>query len=748
MVARSDNPEVVSGRSKPQGFQNANGTGGTGAHFMFTTVSGAVKNLNSCTEADIPESRWVYATVDLTQFGDFFATYAPFGTNGREPSFIRFYVKPNTAANLTFYYDDFTLDYSSAVDDRVLPTINNVSYTTADEAVELNQNATITSNTMAFSATVADNIKLNNATGKILVDGVELPNVTVSGKYLVSENVTLAAGVHTVSFEIKDDLGNPAKVTRTFTIAGTPPVVLSGHNDSGNMPEYGSVYYVDINTANISNINKLTATLKLQTANTWEPEGTVVADGFKVSYQLNQVEGYLTVTVERNGAALDDTATTLVSIPVRLWTWNGVNHVTDEAIAPETQFKTGYCPVVSVDCDVVYGQVTYANDTTNSFGGAISVATKINDNVYPWHYHDAELTTLPAVAATCYTAGYTGRTYCETCQSVVDWGTIIPATGHTYEVQADNTVACACGATLTGSGLVVGDNAVFYLIGGKVATGWQAVGTEWCYADPTTKKVATGTFTVKGLTYTADDTGVVIKGAWVNDNGKLKYSFGPDYYAVGWHTIQGEQYFFGIKTDGGYAYTGIRSIVVNPNNVKAGRDWYEFADDGKLIRKIEETRLISEAGATYYIVNGATQLTGLTKIGNDYYYFSTTNGKMATNVTRLVAGNCIDASAKDRFNGDGTYTFGADGKMVIEEIEEPEKKNGIIGGYYYVDDVIQKTGLTKVGNDYYYFSTTNGKMAANVTRLVAGNCIDASAKDRFNGDGTYTFGADGKMILE
>jgi hypothetical protein len=95
-------PEGAAGLAMQiQGFKNPDGTGGTGGHFYFTTTSGAVKNLNSCTEEDIPASRWVYATVDLTQFGDFFSLYDPYGTNGREPSFIRFYVKPQNAAKLT-----------------------------------------------------------------------------------------------------------------------------------------------------------------------------------------------------------------------------------------------------------------------------------------------------------------------------------------------------------------------------------------------------------------------------------------------------------------------------------------------------------------------------------------------------------------------------------------------------------------------------------------------------------------------
>ena len=84
----------------------------------------------------------------------------------------------------------------------------------------------------------------------------------------------------------------------------------------------------------------------------------------------------------------------------------------------------------------------------------------------------------------------------------------------------------------------------------------------------------------------------------------------------------------------------------------------------------------------------------------------------------------------------GVYTFGADGKVVIE------LKNGIIGDYYYVDGVIQMCGLTKVGDDYYYFSTTNGKMRRNQTSQV--NIIAEGCDLSY---GKYTFGADGKVIL-
>ena len=111
---------------------------------------------------------------------------------------------------------------------------------------------------------------------------------------------------------------------------------------------------------------------------------------------------------------------------------------------------------------------------------------------------------------------------------------------------------------------------------------------------------------------------------------------------------------------------------------------------------------------------------------------------MSRNVTKAIYYTCCDLPI-------GTYTFGADGKVDLPEPdpEQPsDKKNGIIGDYYYIDDEIQKTGLTKVGDDIYYFSTTNGQMSRNKTRLVyyfADNCKEYPL------GGTYTFDADGKL---
>ena len=732
-------PEGAAGLAMQiQGVKNPDGTGGTGGHFYFTTVNGVKKNLNSCTEADIPESRWVYATVDLTAFGDYFATYPAMGNTGREPSFIRFYVKPTTAAVHEFYFDDFTLDYSSAVEDRVLPTITNICYATGDTAIELADKAVINGSMLTFSANVDDNQGIDGATAKIFVDGILL-NTNLSGK-VMSADACLAGGAHTVSFEISDKLGNQMKVTRTFTVSGESAITLGGHNESGLPAEYGSLYYIDIKAADLNALERISATLKLQSANTWENEGFITAPGFKVtSFTVNKYSNEATITVEKNAAlmSLAETDNTVVSIPVRMWTWDGVNHVTDTAITAASQFATGYCPVVKVQCEVVKGSALYSDGCENSFGGNIDLETKINDNIYPWHYHDAELT-VSSKEASCTENGYENRTYCETCMSVVDFGTKLEAKGHDYEI-IDSKLVCACGYELTGNGLVEANGKIYALIDSKIVTGWQNINSKWVYADASTMEVKTGEFTVNELTYTADEDGYVIKGAWVTDANGTKYSFGPQFCKREWYEIDGEKYYFGTDS---YMYTGLRFIVVNRNNVKEGYRVYKFGEDGKLLDEMLDAKGImhNDIDGWFYLENGKSVYGGLMLIDGDYYY-ARTSGQLAVDTTYWVTktNDLLPAA---------NYQFGADGKMLNapavepEEPETPEVNNGIAseGGklWWYVDGVKTYAGLMLIDGNYYY-ARSSGEILTNTRYWIT----------KTNGllpAANYEFGADGKML--
>ena len=752
------------------GYTNAAHTAKTGIHFYFTTASGAKKNLNSCSEADIPESRWVYATADLTSLS-YLETFDPYGTNGREPSFIRFYVKPTTAFKATFYFDDFTLDYSSAVDDRVLPTISDITYTTADEGVSFADGATINGTNVAFGATVADNVKLDTASGKIVVDGKEIASAKITGKYLVCDTTSLLPGAHTVSFEVKDSLGNLARVTRTFTVVGDAPITLGGHNDSGEMPEIDSVYYVDLNVADITAVNKVTTTLKLQTANTWEPQGMVVADGFKATYDLNQTEGFLTLTIERNGEDIDANATALVSVPVRLWSWKGVNHVTDEPITAATQYATGNNPVVKVECEVVAGAIEMANESGTFSGNSISVETMINDIVYPWHTHDAELVTLEDKAATCMVDGYTGRTYCATCASVMDWGTVVEAIGHNFE----NGNCTECGKEYNYTGLLEKDGNWYYYVNGKEVTGWQMIGSDWYYFDTTTKIGANGDLKIGVVTYNFVD-GKLTSGVWAETLLGTRYYYGPGFYndRGSWRNIDGKDYYFekGVRLEGGWQLLFENQINKNwyyfnedgscDKSVKPAdgfytdRNGYAYAKDGQGLAGLQTidgksyyfdskgyaktngtyasrlflddyaayTGLYEKDGVLYYYQDGRTATCGLFNIDGDYYY-SYWGGIIKTSGQYYVSRTYCDLPV-------GTYEFGADGKMLNGIVE----KDGV--QYLYANGKLASYGLYKIGDDY-YFASNSGDFKTNGRFYVSKSFCDLPA-------GNYTFGADGKML--
>ncbi len=742
------------------------------AHYTFKTKNGTVKNLNSCTEADIPESRWVYASISLTAYDYVCTPMASFEGNSRTPSFIRTYVKPTVPAVHTFYIDDITLDYSSAVDDRISPVIDNTSYTTADESVALADGTVINGNSVAFSATISDNTKLDYSTGKILIDGNELPNVTSSGKYLASESVTLTSGAHTVAFEIKDSLGNPTKVTRSFTVAGDSVITLSGHNDSNALPEYGSVYYVDINTA-VADVNKLTTVLKLQTANAWETQGAVVAAGFDAKFDYNEVTDLMTVTVERNGNAVDTSATTLVSIPVRLWTWDAYNHATGAVITPQAQFATGNCPVVTVDCEVVQGTVEFVNNSYfGAFGGSISEKTMLNDNVNPWHYHDEQLTALDC-EATCTTGGYTGRTYCETCKSVVEWGETTPAKGHNFSKETGKCTECDEANTFTG--LYEEDGNWYYLVSGAAVSGWQMIGTDWYYFDTTTKIGADGDLELGPVTYNFVD-GKLTSGVWAKTLYGWRYYYGPSYYKDrgSFRVIDGKEYYFddGIRLENGWElviqnqinhiwyYFDENGVVDRTKTLEDGfytdRNGYAYCKDGKGLTGDQYidgkyyhfdlegyavpngtfagrlynnsysayTGLLEKNGVTYYYKDGRTGPYGLVELDGEYYY-SYWGGVVQTSGTYYVSETHCDLKP-------GEYTFDADGKLV----------NGItnIKGKNYLLKNGQKaaSGLYKI-DDAYYYADWNGEIKTSGRYYVGTSYCDLKA-------GNYTFGADGKML--
>lgn len=724
------------------------------AHFTFVTASGVRKNLNSCTEADIPDNRWVYASIDLTGY-DYCATMDPTETadNSRSPSFVRTYIKPSKPQVHTFYIDDITLDYSTAVEDRVLPVIGDVQYALLDESKAL-EGATIAGDKVSFSAVVSDNAALDNTSAQIYVDGVKVASQVQGKNMFTASDVTLDNGPHLVVFEISDKLGNMARKEARFTVASGEAkslVYAAGHNDSGAAAESGSVYYLDIMTSDISKVNSVKLNIKLNTANTWELENALVADGFSFEYDVLSfdkryapvahnsdaqfsTDNVAVVTVTKTGDCDLTGEQTLISLPIRLWSWDGWDYVTNTAISP----YAGYHPIVTIDYDILLGMTETVSGEVVPFGGFASVATKMAAQTATPHTHDTTLTVL-AQEATCTENGYENRTYCETCKSVVDWGTKIEAKGHDYAV-INGQLVCACGDVLSGAGVVEAGGKLYYLIAENLMTGWQSIGTAgYCYADPTTYEVYAGCeFTVNGLTYTADETGLMQGGAWVENYLGRKYSFGPKFYQKTWATIDGKQYYFGSNT---YAYTGYQQIQDNTNNKKTPLRWFLFGEDGALIDDMKSySGFLTVDGVKYCVENGISNLyIGTAKLNDDglvdengSYYYVESNGQIMTG--KQYIGSYIMSFSKFPLPT-GHYEFDENGKMLDGIVTKED------GTYYYKMGKPVAAGWVKDGNDYYCFNT-DGK--ALVGRNWVGTYLNENSKDPYK-VGNFVFGKDGKL---
>ena len=163
---------------------------------------------------------------------------------------------------------------------------------------------------------------------------------------------------------------------------------------------------------------------------------------------------------------------------------------------------------------------------------------------------------------------------------------------------------------------------------------------------------------------------------------------------------------------------------------------YTFGNDGKMIFAVAKNGLIQEADGLYYYVDGKKTHAGLVKVGDDYYYIDKTC--KAVTGQKYVG---VDKSGNDWTNyllPAGTYTFGDDGKMLGRNgiFEE----DGVL--YFFINDVKTRAGLIRIGDDYYY--VRSGGVVATGEYYVSYPNTNVTGFEK----GTYTFGEDGKMIIE
>lgn len=701
------------------------------------------------------ESGWHYVSADISSMGELVLP----GINStrisekQQRAAFEFYNPPNASTanqydgsvgdayrsingTFTIYLDDLIIDYSTAVDDRELPTFPSViaSYGALDEGVALS-GQTIDNNQVIFKTKPAEDTTksnysgLNYATAKAFVDGIDLTSrVTVGPDGTISlPELTLADGVHTVKFSIEDNMGNRGSIIRQVNIqAGSAmeTIKVQPKNASLDLIPIGSLYYMDVVATAVENVKKVEVKIDLNNSSEWEPDAMEIADGFTATCDVDPIDEIATIVIEKTGKVSATGEAVLVSIPAR--TWESTRHLYIDGMTPEKIWANHTVWAQDMQFTVTYGKLTCQNGNENTFSAQkhkvtteLSKGDKTADADYwnsrtTWHQHDAQ--PLDDLAPTCTKTGYTGRTYCAGCASIVEVGTIVDPTGHTF-APVGNVLTCDCGETYTENGLVTIDGKGYYVAGGKLVGNWVELSDGWYYFDTTTY-ASVDTLNNGYVTFEFYENGKVVSGQWHHTSSGSRYYYGSGYYrgstgASRWIEIDGKQYCFDYY---GYCAKGITFI---DDSYDAVYTWYDFGEDGAMVRKLTDlTGPQWLNGKLYYPVKGVNTQ-GLRKIDGAYYYFASADYFCAvSNLTRSCQ-ILNDSGLKA-----GTYTFGADGKMVDNAYYTV---NDVL--YYFVlGNISAQAGTTTIDGKEYTIDET-GKVH------YTGYLTDASGEKRYYEDG-------------
>ncbi len=712
---------------------------------------------------NVDESGWHYLSMDISAFEKVALKYSnqfdkdpSDGMSGETGEFFLAIVFHKASNNLlwqqngtingpfTYYLDNFTVDYSEAVDDREEPVFDKI-YLDGKTALVKRDVITTTSNVLNLSAAVADastrldadknEVPLYNASGldaataKVYIDGVEVESTFANGK-LSANGITVTDGYHRVKFEICDKMGNKSVVIRVVKVESgveASTLKLVPANATLDRISFGSVYWMDLEATAIETIQSVSTVIDLNSVNHWELDHMELAYGFTAEYTIDDETNTATITITRTGENDQTGAAVLAKIPVRIVYFD--TDINVPGYTAETYWTSYSFFPQDMKMDVDMGLITHVDGSTTTFSNEeFHVDTEMYtsmpamDKTYFAEHGTTHVHTVVALedkAPTCTENGYTGRTFCEGCNSVVEWGTTIAATGHTYQVSG-NALACHCGKASTASGLQIIEGRGYYAVSGKLVGGWLTIDDEWYYFDETTYS-SVETYNNGYVTFKFEENGKLISGEWYHSSTGSRYYYGLGYYegninGYKWVEIDGKNYCFNHN---GYCLKGINYSV---DDYAGLYEWHDFGDDGASRGKLNYTGIMHHNGNTYYLVDGYSR-TGMFYADGAYYHANFENHYAAIKNTER---NCYYENNYGLLPV-GTYRFGFDGKMVNNDVYNV---NGVL--YHYVmGKISQGDGVFTIdGVDYVI--DASGKV------LYTGLLVDASGQKLYYEDGIET----------
>ena len=229
------------------------------------------------------------------------------------------------------------------------------------------------------------------------------------------------------------------------------------------------------------------------------------------------------------------------------------------------------------------------------------------------------------------------------------------------------------------SGWVQQDGKWFYYdINGNKLLGWQYIGRDWYYFEPTDQGVMLYDCEkeILGKTYYFGNSGAMERGLVQRPEGWYFTEDGGS-KQCGWQKIDGKWHYFDQANQGIMVYGCEKEI--------SGKTYF-FDEDG-----VMKVGWIQCSEGWYYAEGGGVKQTGWQYIGNDWYYFDEANemypGVMICNCEKEILGK--------------RYFFGITGAMEKGWIQRAE------GWYYAEGGGVKQTGWQYIGSNWYYFDENN-----------------------------------------
>ena len=742
----------------------------SGWHYMSMDISAfekvALKYSNQFNKQDANGQ----TTGQLTEKGEFFIAIITHRTKNN----ILWQTNGTINGPYTYYLDGFTVDYSDAVEDRENPVFDKI-YLDGKTPLVKRDVVTTKNNVLSLSVAVSDKLTLadamgieqplynvsglNAATAKAYIDGVAVDCTFENGVISVKDH-KVADGYHRVKFEICDNAGNKSVIIRVIKVESgkqSPTLSLVPADPSLDRIYFGSIYWMNLEATNIETVQSVQTVIDLNSVNHWQLEHMALAEGFTADYTVNEETNTATITITRTGSNAQTGKAVLASIPVRILYFD--TDIKVPGFNAQTYWTSYNFFAQDLKMDVDMGLITFTDGTTGTFSNEefhvdteMYTTNQAIDKTYFVEHGTTHVHTPVAIgeiAPTCTAPGYKGGTFCYECNSPVEWGEVTaPATGHTYEVDADEgTISCDCGDTITGTGLQNIDGVNYYTVGGKLTSGWLTVDDEWYFFDTVTYKGWDGDcYSEKAILFNFDN-GRLTSGSWAKTKNGMRYWYGPGYYrdmspdttSSRPYEIDGKTYLFDRD---GYMKTGIARFYDATDGGGAlstgAYIYYDCGTDGVAVRY---TGIYNG----YYFLDGIQQKAyRLIQHTDGAYYFIDNGHKLAMNKTVYLTADYVNGQTY----ADGTplkvgyYTFGADGKMEI--------KNGVYDGYMYINNErVNRYALIKLDGNY-YFVGDGRKVAMNQTIYLTAEYLTGYtyADGTPLAPGYYTFGTDGKMEVK